>query len=41
MKKVVRAFEQSGEQIFPPREKPKGKLAKAPEIGSNVSCPES
>lgn len=32
MQKVVQAFEQSGAKIFPPREKPKGKLAKALDI---------
>jgi predicted acylesterase/phospholipase RssA len=32
MLKVVRAFEQSGENIFPSREKPKGKVAKALDI---------
>lgn len=32
MLKVVQAFEQSGEKIFPSREKPKGKFAKALDI---------
>lgn len=32
MLKVVQAFEQSGEKIFPSREKPKGKVAKALDI---------
>jgi uncharacterized protein len=32
MQRVVRAFEQSGEKIFPTRDKPKGKVAKALDI---------
>lgn len=32
MQKVVQAFEQSGEKIFPPRKKPKGKVAKALDV---------